>query len=47
LVDQNADAADFADFEKVSVRVYFTTRGLTAQEKSMIRSEFYGLVPLS
>lgn len=47
LVDQIADAATFSFFERVSVRVFFRTRKLTAQEQSMIRSEFYGLVPLS
>lgn len=47
LVDQNADPATFSFFERVYVRVFFTTRKLTAQEQSMIRSEFYGLVPLS
>jgi len=47
LIDQIADPATFSDVENVSVRIYFTTRNLTPQEKSQIRSEFYGLVPLS
>lgn len=47
IVDNVADPATMAGFEKIGVRVFFTTRNLTPQEKSMIRSELYGLVPLS
>ncbi len=45
LVDQTADAADFGAQEGFYVRPYFTTRKLTAQEKDMMTSEYYGLVP--
>ncbi len=47
LVDQVADIATFSAFESVSLRCYFTERALTPQEKAMMKSEYYGLVPLS
>ncbi len=47
IEDQVADAATFSIFERFYIRCFFTTRKLTRQEKMMMNSEFYGLVPLS
>lgn len=47
LVEQIPDAASFNAFEKFSIRCYFTVRKLTRQEKNLMQSEYYGLVPLS
>lgn len=47
LVDQTVDKATFAAFEAISLRIYFTTRNLTPQEKSLMATEYYGMVPFS
>lgn len=47
LVDQVADLATFSVFENFSMRCYFTVRDLSAAEKALMTSEYYGLVPLS
>lgn len=47
LVDQIADAQNFTTFERVFLRIFFTTRRLSQAEKNLMNSEYYGLVPLS
>ncbi len=47
LVDEVADAEDNNAFDSLFLRCFFTTRNLTAQERAMMNSEYYGLVPLS
>lgn len=47
LVDQIADAATFDWFERVGIRIFFHTRNLTPTEKSLLATEYYGMVPLS
>lgn len=47
LVDQVVDQATFSAFEEVSLRIFFTVRDLTAREKDLMESEFYGVVPFA
>lgn len=47
LITQVLAAADFVQFERFSMRIFFTVRNLTAQEKSLIANKAYGLVPLA
>lgn len=47
VADLAVDTADFAGIEQFGMRIYFTTRKLTQQERDMMTSEYYGLVPFS
>lgn len=47
LLDQIADTADYAAFERFSMRCWFTTRKLTSKERDMMTSEYYGIVPFA
>lgn len=47
LDDGVADAASFTQFERFSMRCWFTTRNLTQKEKDLMATSYYGLIPFA